>query len=175
MSLLTQAANVIDQTPSVVPYQYGQLYSYMLITLIPRAIWPDKPSMSEANRFYQVAYGLTTEDELSSVSIGVGVLAEGYISLGWVGAIGVMFLLGMFFDLYKRLLLSKGSGVFMIAIGIVLLPLMLSLESQMATYLGGIFQQVVFTFLVFLPAIRFKPGRIIADLTPTSYPVNYTR
>ena len=55
ISLLTQTANVVELTPSTVPYQGGHLYSYLLVTWIPRVIWPDKPSMSEANRFYQVA------------------------------------------------------------------------------------------------------------------------
>ena len=43
ISLLNQSANVIEQTPSVVPYQYGWLYCYMAITWIPRFVWPDKP------------------------------------------------------------------------------------------------------------------------------------
>src|SRR5207245_1447097 len=34
ISLLNQTANVIELTPSVVPYQYGHLYSYFGITLI---------------------------------------------------------------------------------------------------------------------------------------------
>jgi hypothetical protein len=156
VSLLTQTANVIDQTPSVVPYQYGRLYSYLAITLVPRFIWPDKPSVNEANQFYQVAYGLTQEDELGGVSISVGVLTEGYMSLGWVGSIVIMFLLGIFFDFYQRTFLSTSSGALMSAIGLVLLLGFLSIESQMAQYLGGIVQQVLLMILVMLPVIRFK-------------------
>jgi len=51
VSLLNQTANVIDLTPSVVPYQYGRLYSYFGVTLIPRFLWPDKPTVNEANQF----------------------------------------------------------------------------------------------------------------------------
>ena len=50
LSLLTQTANVIDQTPEVVPYQYGQLYSYMFITLIPRFVWPSNCSRSDQQK-----------------------------------------------------------------------------------------------------------------------------
>jgi hypothetical protein len=163
VSLLTQTANVIDMTPAIVPYQNGRLYSYLLVGWIPRALWPEKPSISEANQFYQVAYGLTTEDELSTVSIGVGVAAEGYISFGWFGVVGVMFLIGVFFDCYGRIFLTSTSGQLMNAIGIVLLPQMITIESQLATYLGGITQQVLFTLLVFLPVIkltRSRPSRI---------------
>ena len=93
VSLLTQTANVIELTPSMVPYQYGSLYSYFGVTLIPRFVWPDKPSINEANTFYQSAYGIAYENNQTEVSIAVGTLAEGYINFGWLGVVAVMFLL----------------------------------------------------------------------------------
>ena len=99
IALLNQTANVLDLTPSVVPYQYGRLYSYLGVTLIPRFLWPDKPSVNEANQFYQVAYGLTGEEQLGQVSIAAGTLTEGYINFSWPGALGIMFLLGIIFRL----------------------------------------------------------------------------
>lgn len=156
ISLLNQSANVIDLTPAVVPYQYGWLYSYMAITWIPRFVWPDKPSMSEANQFYQVAYGLSSEDDLGRVSISVGLLAEGFMNFGWAGVVGIMFLAGIFFDFYQNTFLSKTSGALMTGIGVILLPQFLSVESQMAQYLGGIMQEVVVTLLVMLPIVRIQ-------------------
>ena len=168
LSLLTQTANVIDQTPAVVPYQYGRLYSYMLVTFIPRFIWPDKPSVNDANQFYQIAYGLTREEDLNGVSIAVGVLTEGYISFGWVGAMGIMFLLGIFFDFYQHAFLSKQSGVILTALGIVLLPQFLTIEAQLAQYLGGIVQQVLLTLLVMLPAMS-RRSSVPAKITQWQY------
>jgi hypothetical protein len=153
ISLLNQSANVIEQTPSVVPYQYGWLYSYMAITWIPRFVWPDKPSMSEANQYYQVAYGLTTEEDINKVAISVGLLTEGFINFGWAGVVGIMFLTGIFFDFYQRTFLASTSGALMTAVGVILIPQFLAVESQMAQYLGGIVQQVVVTLLVMLPII----------------------
>jgi hypothetical protein len=156
ISLLNQSANVIDLTPSVVPYQYGWLYSYIAITWIPRFVWPDKPSVSEANQYYQVAYGLSTEDDLSRVSISVGLLTEGFMNFGWAGVIGIMFLAGIFFDFYQKTFLSKSSGALMTGIGVILLPQFLSVESQMAQYVGGIVQEVAVTLIVMLPIIRIQ-------------------
>ena len=156
LSLLTQTANVVDKTPSVVPYQYGELYSYMFITLIPRFIWPDKPSINDANQYYQVAYGLTREENLEATSIAVGTLAEGYISFGWAGALGIMFLLGIFFDFFQSTFLSRASGQVLSALGIVLLPQFMTIESQLGQYVGGIVQQVLFTLLVMLPAMSLR-------------------
>ena len=160
MSLLTQTANVIDKTPTVVPYQYGHLYSYMLYTWVPRFLWPNKPSVSEANRFYQVAYGLSDEDALEGVAIGVGTMTEAYISFGWLGVMGVMFLLGIFYDVYQRTFFGKYSGGLMFCIGIAMIPQMIGIEAQMATYLGGILQQVLLTLIVFLPVIRLSKNSL---------------
>lgn len=157
VSLLTQTANVVDLTPSVVPYQGAQLYSYMAVTWIPRALWPNKPSVNESNRFYQVAYGLSDEEGLEGVSIGVGVMTESYISFGWLGVICIMFLMGVFYDIYQKTFFAKTSGALMFGIGVALLPQMLVIEAQMAPYLGGIVQQVVLTLIIFLPVIRLTP------------------
>jgi len=166
ISLLTQTANVIDLTPSTIPYQQGRLYSYLLFTWVPRAVWPDKPSMNEANQFYQVAYGISTEEAIESVSIGVGVLTEAYISFGWYGVIGIMFLMGILYDIYRKICFSSSSGMLMTGFGIALLPQLIAVESQMAAYLGGIAQQVAFTLLFFIPVIRWRSQSLALGWTP---------
>jgi len=167
ISLLNQTANVIELTPSVVPYQYGWLYSYIGVTLIPRFAWPDKPSVNEANQFYQVAYGLTTEDKLDQTSIAAGTLTEGYINFSWPGALGIMFLLGIFFDFYQTTFLARRSGPLLQTMGIVLLPTLLAIEAQLAQYLGGIIQEVVVMLIVMLPAIKITRSiRRVRTLQP---------
>src|SRR5205823_6560713 len=52
LSLLPQVAHVVELTPSQVPFQEGATYQYLGVTFIPRFLWPDKPSVNEANRFY---------------------------------------------------------------------------------------------------------------------------
>lgn len=154
MSLLQQTANVLQMTPSVVPYQYGRLYLFMAVTLIPRAIWPEKPSVNEANQFYQVAYGLTEPDDLSSVSIAVGTLAESFINFGWFGLFIVMIPLGIFFDFFQRTFLDPDCGFVFNAIGLSLIPTFIAIESQLAQYLGGIVQIIVVSLLILAPVLR---------------------
>jgi hypothetical protein len=158
-SLLNQAANVVEQTPSVVPYQYGSLYSYLAVALVPRFLWPDKPSMNEANRFYQVAYGLTPERRLDRISVAVGILTEGYINFGWYGSILAMFLVGLLLDFWNETFLCEGGGPSLAAgIGIALLPQLFVVESQLAQYVSGILQHVMLTLLVLLPVIKWRGG-----------------
>ena len=154
--LLHQTANVIDFTPAVVPYQHGRLYSYLLVTYVPRFVWPNKPSVSDANRWYQVTYGLTDEENLDSVSIACGFLAEAYINFGWLGIPIVMFAIGVFLDLIDRVLLSRASGVYFNALGLALVPQLIAIESQLGQYIAGIAQMIVLTTVVLLPVLVWK-------------------
>jgi hypothetical protein len=152
LNLLTDAAYVLERTPSLVPYQHGKTYSYLLTTLIPRFAWHNKSSVNEANRFYQIAYGLN--NERTNVSRAVGFLAEGYMNFSWAGVIGIMFLMGMVLGLFQRTFLAPDSGLLFHALGIALLPPFLSIESQAAVYLAGFIQQVALTLMVMVPAIE---------------------
>jgi len=53
-SLLPQVSHVLAVTPSQIPFQGAKTYSYMAIALVPRFVWPDKPSVNDANRYYQL-------------------------------------------------------------------------------------------------------------------------
>ncbi len=153
-SLLPQTANVIELTPNVVPFQGARLYSYMLVTFVPRFLWPEKPSANESNRFYQVAYGLTAEENLEGVSIAVGTLTEAYISYGWWGAIVVMLLLGQVLRLFQQVFLRSSSGLLMRSIGISMVFPLMAIEGQMAQYVGGLVQQILIVLLIMGPCVR---------------------
>lgn len=154
--LLRQTAHVIEFTPSRVPYQYGSLYSYMLVTFVPRYFWPDKPSVNDANRWYQVHYGLTDPQNLASVSIAVGTVAESYMNFGWLGPILVMLPLGIFLGSFERIFLHSDSGVLFSCLGAVLIPQLLAIESQMAQYVAGLAQQIALVLLVLIPTLESR-------------------
>lgn len=154
-SLLTQTAHVLDWTPSIVPYQNGSTYTYLVASLIPRFVWPDKPSFNDANQWYQIAYDLTSPDQLSTVSISAGSMTEGYINFGWIGVIAVMILLGVLFDFVSASFLSTSSGQFLSALGILMVLQFVVIESQLAVYLSGIVQTAALATLIFFPVLRW--------------------
>ena len=154
--LLRQTAHVIEFTPSRVPFQYGSLYSYMGVTFIPRYFWPNKPSVNDANRWYQVQYGLTDQQNLSTVSIAVGTVAESYINFGWLGPVLVIFPLGIFLGTFERIFLHADSGVVFSCLGAVLIPQLLAIESQMAQYVAGLAQQIALILLVLIPTLEAR-------------------
>jgi hypothetical protein len=162
--LLRQTAHVIEFTPSRVPYQYGSLYSYIGITFIPRYFWPDKPSVNDANRWYQVQYGLTDPAQLSSVSIAVGSVAESYINFGWLGPVLVILPLGIFLGSFERIFLHSDSGVMFSCLGAVLVPQLLAIEAQMAQYVAGLVQQIALVLLVLIPTLELRTKKELPRL-----------
>jgi hypothetical protein len=151
LSLLEQTANVIEATPERVPYQYGRLYSYMLITVVPRFFWSDKPSVNDANRWYQVEYRLTDPRGLRGVSIATGYLTESYINFGWLGPPLVVFGVGILLGLFDKIFLRPGSGLLLNSIGVVLLPQLLQVEAQLAQYMAGCGQQIAVALITLAP------------------------
>jgi hypothetical protein len=168
LALLQQTANVMEFTPGRVPYQHGRLYSYIGVTFIPRVLWPDKPSVNDANHWYQVSYGLTLPKEISTVSIAVGTLAESYINFGWLGPVLIIFPLGIFLGSMQRIFLRADSGLLFSSVGAVLVPQLLGVESQMAEYVAGLAQQVFVVLLVLIPVLKSRgrgkafPARMFA-------------
>jgi hypothetical protein len=156
ISLLQQTANVMEATPERVPYQYGRLYSYMLVTFIPRFFWPDKPSANDANRWYQVTYRLTEPRALRAVSMATGYLTESYISFGWFGPPVVILFIGIFLGLFDKVFLRPSSGLLLNSIGVVLLPQLLQAESQLVVYIAGFGQQVAVALITLAPMFDLR-------------------
>ncbi len=152
-SLFEPTSMVMQMTPTQVPFQNGRLYKYLAISLIPRAIWPDKPSFSEANQFYQVAYGITDRRNLGKVSMSVGTLTESYINFGWMGPPFIMLIIGLLLNIIRRYFLDAEQGEFLRCLGIALLPNLMIIESQAAQYLAGIIQAILLTIVIFMPAL----------------------
>lgn len=148
-SLLPFSCLIQRMTPEVVPYQGLAPYRYLVLGLIPRFVWPEKPNFDEANRFVQVAYGLTREEDLAKVSIAVGIFTEGYMAAGFVGVVFAGALLGAICTALERFLGARREDELRTAIGIALLPRFLVVESQMTQLVSGILQTVLVCWLVY--------------------------
>jgi hypothetical protein len=103
----------------------------------PRLFWPDKPSVNDSNRWYQVACRLTIPNDLNGVSIAVGYLPESYINFRGFGPPLAMFCLGILLGLFDKIFLRPGSGLLLNSVGVALLPQLLPVEAQLAQYIAG--------------------------------------
>jgi hypothetical protein len=173
-SLLGMTGLILEKTPETVPYQLGTSYPLLIKNLIPRVLWPEKPSVNVANQFFQVEYGLTERRDLMSVSIACGFEAEGYMNFGWAGIPAVGLLVGFVLGIYELAFFPVGSSLTAIAVGLAMLPGFLMIESQLVQYLGGILQLAFAAAIVFHQAKRKRssygiPGVAQTERSPSAF------
>jgi hypothetical protein len=108
-SFIVQLAQVIEWTPSAVPYNRGTGVGTALVFFIPRFIWPSKPNVTDltANR-YATSFGLTTYEGTETTTYGIYQPADGYWDWGLPGAMGYPFLYGA---LIASIFLGSTKGV----------------------------------------------------------------
>jgi hypothetical protein len=104
-----QFAYVHSLTPSVIPYQYGQTYTFFLVSLVPRVLWPEKP-VANANAFFGVTYGITTEEGAERSNFGVSLVGESFINFGIVGVMLIMMLQGALMKCLESIFGGANSG-----------------------------------------------------------------
>ena len=63
--------------------QSGQSYQNVLIAIVPRVLWPNKPVVTDVG---QEVYRLVTGNDLQSW-LGLGIFGEAYWNLGWLGLV----------------------------------------------------------------------------------------
>jgi len=96
------SARVITQTPHPLPYLGGKTYLDSLQLLVPRAIWPDRPSLHIIMSELGLRYGIhTSVESAESTMISIGQISEAWANGGWLaaglagGVFGLLFSVGV--------------------------------------------------------------------------------
>ena len=147
--LVHKFAYVRDMTPAFIPYYGGETYSYFLYAWIPRLLWPDKPSASEAVDRLDLDYGFKYESQ--PVTVAMGQLPEAYANFGVLGIGLVMALQGIVFALLDTMLngpRSEGGR----AIYLVIMAYFLNgIGSSAAVLFGALVQYILASALLLRP------------------------
>ena len=75
-------------------YAFGATVGHMVISLIPRALWPDKPAVGGGGTVVSEFTGIEFAED---TSVGAGQVFEFYINFGTIGVIGGFLLFGWIF------------------------------------------------------------------------------
>ena len=134
---------VMDMTPSQVPYWGGETYYNTLLIMIPRVIWPDKPTRAFWNKFGRLYGYLLDDDHLTSIAVGY--LAEGYMNFGMFGLYGIAIFMGLFIAAVEVLGYSVLNGYYSFSFTLLLLPL-----SNYANDFGTIINDIALVTAVLL-------------------------
>jgi hypothetical protein len=109
-SLFQMLCLTTERTPAAVPFLAGETYKDIPAQIVPRILWPGKPSSLESNLRLAIHYGLVDPNFPINVSIAFGMIAEAYANFGLMGCAILGAVLGFG---YKRVsLLSEGAPQF---------------------------------------------------------------
>jgi len=147
VSSLIGMAAVVDSTPATVPYWSGESYIFLLVSMIPRAVWPDKPSQTVGNDFGQ-RYGFLYAGD-TSTSLNLPWLIEFYANFGiWGVALG-MALVGIAFRFVEAKFGSSRSTMQEFILSLTLVFGLFYAETNLALMWGNLLlSYLVFYFLL---------------------------
>lgn len=139
-SLFQMLCMIVDRVPEIRPYLNGESYVDLPALLIPRFLWPDKPSALESNVRLALHFNLVDEESAANVSIAFGPVAEAYANFGLIGALGFGALLGW---IMKLCVVSAIGAPQFSALGLFMILLTawsFQVELVVATWVSSIFQ-----------------------------------
>lgn len=154
-SLIQMVCLSVDRVPSLKPHLEGESYIDIPAMLVPRFLWPDKPSSLLANVRMALYFDLVSAENAMSVSIAFGMISEAYVNFGFLGVA----LLGVIFGaaLKRIALLADGAPPFS-ALGILMILLTawsFQVEFVAATWIASLVQSVVVCIAIPLAYRRF--------------------
>ncbi len=162
-SLLLSTQRYIELTPSQIPYKKGESIGYLFYGWIPRFVWSNKPTAFVANRQYPVEYGIQHPNTLSTTSIGVGHVAEGYVNFGMIGMIPLFVFLGVLSRVPKKIFSERSSGVIPLSIQCFATLQLMFVGSTIGGVYGGLVTAVVTQFFVLWLVSVFFASRALEE------------
>jgi len=138
-SLFPMICLAVDRIPREKGYLMGVSYTSIPALLIPRILWPEKPTALAANDQLMIHLGLVNPDNIT-VNIAFGLPTEAYINFGFIG-VGILGLsLGFFYKNLSLLSLNASQfspiGIF----SILLISLISQSEQNASIWVSALFQ-----------------------------------
>jgi hypothetical protein len=90
------SAHVYSVVPDRIPYQLGRTYEDVPLLLVPRILYPDKPTSQGRTRSrWLIELGVQSSSSTDTVAISLPASAEAYWNFGWLGVFVVGTTLGL--------------------------------------------------------------------------------
>ena len=135
---------VATLTPTVIPYEGLERFLMVPAGLIPRVLWPEKPTLSRGVWFSATFRGF---DEDTTSYSAMTIFSEGYLFYGWGGTVLAMVIVGMALAAVRLLLNNRT----LVPVYLALVPTILHIEPEFSSYLVTLVQRsVVFVFVYLL-------------------------
>jgi len=138
---LSAFAHVIARTPTSVPYWGGATYATLFTSLIPRALYPDKPKKTLGQDYGHRYRFIAPWDTHTSINLEQTV--EMFANFGFEGVLAGMFLMGLLYRFSYRVLNHPDCGDGALLIAANTFRVMLNIESDFSLVFGGILQGIL--------------------------------
>jgi hypothetical protein len=136
LNLLYPTAWIIRETPEPQPYRFGSTYTPLFTKWIPRILWESKPRETLGNDWGR-SYQLINNDNFA-ISFNLPWIAEMYMNFGFFGVLGVSFIIGLVFYVFKATICQAGNDPAKLAFGVLLMTPLMFPESHLSLVLGGV-------------------------------------
>jgi hypothetical protein len=148
------AGLVVTLTPAVLPYEGIDRFLTLPAGLIPRVLWPDKPTFSRSLWFSSTFRGL--ELETTSYS-AMTIFTEGYLFYGWTGTALAMVIVGVLLAFVRRRLDNPR----LMLVYLALVPTILQVEPELSSYLTTLVQRSLVFLAVFLLVTHTRTAGVV--------------
>ena len=143
---------IIEKTPKIWDFKHGYTYLFFLISLVPRILWPGKPSITGFDNVFGRDYGFLGPTDYST-SVDMTWVGEMFVNFGWYG-IFVAFLYGVLFQtLYTYFLKHKKLTQITIILYSFGLYYMLR-GGEFAAQFSGLFKAYLVIFILMKPFLK---------------------
>jgi hypothetical protein len=149
IAYLQTMATVVEETPEIIPYWYGETYKNVFIPFIPRFLWPDKPEMTLGQSFGHRYLILDDFDTWTSWNLPQ--IIEFYANFGWIGVVLGMPLVGVIYRMIYEGVNQPNSGDGGVVLAAMVFMGLANFEGDFSLVFGGVLQ----TTLLFLFILRF--------------------
>ena len=153
-SLFQLVCYALDTVPDPgCTFLMGETYAYVPPQVIPRFLWPNKPSPNDSVKTLSVKLGVLTAEQAETTSIGYGLITEAYVNFGAYGPAVLGLALGWALRKLARVTAAcgtlSGGGI----LRILCLAWCLNAETTMAVWLSSFYQACI---AIYLPLLFYK-------------------
>jgi hypothetical protein len=139
-------ADIIDYTPSQVPYLGGKTYEGILWKFVPRFLYPDKPTENWGNDFGH-RYGWLSPDD-DDTSVNMPQMIELYINFGFLGIVIGMAIIGALYATIVNFLFRR-KDPFQSITAVFITSGLFNIESNYSIVFGGLLYLLIFFSLIY--------------------------
>jgi hypothetical protein len=146
LAFIMTFGHVISLTPKEIPYWRGKTYQTIIWSIIPRIIFPYKPT-KELGQSFGHRYGLLDIED-TTTSYNFPQLIEMYANFGIAGIIIGMFILGIIYRLIYELFSHPNASEGSMLIGIFIFAGLLNIESDFSLVFGAVFYHIILLLVI---------------------------